>query len=163
MNTWPWTKYEKNQLEIERINEELENIKEQIRDHFNSSILESKWLDNFLTKDFLLLGGLKHILKYAKCECCSYYVGPNPIKRKIYNISVLNAYCEKHYGKVSPTFVCNSIEFQPLWKQILEHKANQLGEYNFPPSHMMITLGLDEPINKYKKTHTRIPELWEYQ
>jgi hypothetical protein len=164
MNHWPWYRQENSQSKTDEINEKLKEIKEEIQEYFGTTVFESIWLDKFLTKDFLLLGGFKYIVKYAKCENCDHYVGPNSILRKIYNIPILNAYCERHYDKTKPDFVCGSIAFQIFWKQILEHKSKILGKYNFPPSPLFIELGLDRPIpSKYKKTHTRIPELWEYQ
>lgn len=162
MNDYPWAVYESNRIKIDEINEKLSDIQSELRDYFGSSSFESEWLSNFLTRDFLLLGGLKYLFKYAKCECCNHYLGPNSIQRRLYKISVINGFCERHYGKVTPDFKCSAIRLQYLFVQILESKAKKLGNYSFPPSPDMMMLGLDRP-SIYKKTHTRIPELWEYQ
>lgn len=163
MNHYPWAVYEESRVKIDEINEKLSDIKQEIHNYFGSSSFESEWLSNVLTRDFLLLGGLKYLFKYAKCECCNHYLGPTSIQRKIYNISVINGFCDRHYGKVDPDFKCTKIRLQYLFVQIIEFRVKQLGEYPFPQSpDMMIIIGPDRP-NVYKKTHTRIPELWEYQ
>jgi hypothetical protein len=163
MNPWNcWKKQEASQEKTEKINEKLDNIKEEIKEYFGSNIFSSQWLDNFLTKDFLLLGGFKYIMKYAICENCIHYIGPDAIQRKVYKISVLNAYCERHYGTIKPDFKCSDIILYPFYEHILELKANELGVYIYPPDPLFIKLGLDTYKPKYNKTHTRIPELWEY-
>lgn len=133
MNTWPWQELEDNKKEEEHIGKRLMEEKEKVFNHFNGdSMLFSEWIADTFTSQVLISGGTSILLKHSFCEKCEYYVGPNPIKRKLYNIHVINGYCIKHVDTTTPEFRCTAIEFDPLWKQIMNIQVSRLKVSKYP-------------------------------
>jgi hypothetical protein len=135
MNTWPWQELEDNKKREDYIGKRLMEEKEKIFNHFNGdAMLFSEWIADNFTPPVLMEGGADILIKYSFCEKCESYVGPNPIKRKIYNIHVINGYCTKHADTTTPEFRCTAIEFDPFWKQIMRLQISrlELNKYPFP-------------------------------
>lgn len=133
MNSWPWKDIEDLRKEEEAINKVLDEEKQKIYNHFKGDVLVySEWIADNFTSSALMQNAANILLKYGYCERCSYYIGTNPIHRRVFNISVLSAYCTRHADITTPEFKCNYIEFDPFWKQIMEVKLAKLPRYVFP-------------------------------
>lgn len=136
MNTWPcetWQELEEYRKETEYVRQRIKEEKQKINEHFNMTMYDySEWIEKHFNESALMQDAANMLIKYSSCENCKHYVGPNPIQRKLYNISVLSGYCIEHIGITTPDFRCNKIEFDPLWEQIMEIKLSKLKRYKFP-------------------------------
>lgn len=133
MNAWPWKHLEDTRKEEEAINKKLDEEKKKIYEHFRGDVLVySEWIADKFTSSALMQGAAKLLMKHGYCEKCIYYIGANPIHRKLYNISVLSAYCTKHADITTPEFRCTYIEFDPFWEHIMEYHLSKLPRYMFP-------------------------------
>ena len=130
MKNWPcetWQELEIYKKKNEQINEKIKKEKQKINEHFNDSGFGyTEWIEQCFDDTALMQGAANLLIKHSYCEKCAHYLGPNPIHRKLYNISVLSCYCMKHSDFTTPDFRCSSIDFDPLWKEIMEMKLSKL-------------------------------------